>query len=145
MALQAVLSFPLATSTQFSINSHKKVPYANVFRSIRCVSANVAATDGLVTSRRSANYESTVWDYDLLQSLPNVFERFKDEKGEFKASLCEDVKGMLSMYEASFFGFEGESNIDEAKIFSTKSLMALKTSTSGSFGRKIEHALDMLF
>ncbi|KDP32193.1 hypothetical protein JCGZ_14941 [Jatropha curcas] len=73
----------------------------------------------------------------------DVFERFKDEKGEFKASLCEDVKGMLSMYEASFFGFEGESNIDEAKIFSTKSLMALKTSTSGSFGRKIEHALDM--
>ncbi|KDP32236.1 hypothetical protein JCGZ_13843 [Jatropha curcas] len=73
----------------------------------------------------------------------DIFERFKDEKGEFKASLCEDVKGMLSMYEASFFGFEGENTKDEAKLFSTKRLVALKTSASGSFSRKIEHALDM--
>ncbi|KAA8545015.1 hypothetical protein F0562_019768 [Nyssa sinensis] len=44
-----------------------------------------------------------------------VFARFKDEMGNFRTQLCEDVKGLLSLYEASFFGLEGETIIDEAK------------------------------
>ncbi|KAK1396209.1 hypothetical protein POM88_006072 [Heracleum sosnowskyi] len=52
----------------------------------------------------------------------DVFRRFKDDTGNFKANLCEDVKGLLSLYEASFFGFQGEDIIDEAKAFSATHL-----------------------
>ncbi|KDP25924.1 hypothetical protein JCGZ_23000 [Jatropha curcas] len=34
----------------------------------------------LATSRRSANYESTVWDYDVLQSLPSKHSEEKPTK-----------------------------------------------------------------
>ncbi|KAL7250346.1 hypothetical protein ACSBR1_012365 [Camellia fascicularis] len=73
----------------------------------------------------------------------NVFESFKDETGNFKKSLCEDVKGLLSLYEASFFGLDGETIIDEAKIFTTANLKNIKGDTSPSVVRKVGHALDM--
>ena len=50
------------------------------------------------------------------------FNAFKDENGHFKASLCEDIKGLLSLYEASFYSFKGETILDEAKEFTTKHL-----------------------
>ncbi|KAK2975721.1 hypothetical protein RJ640_010780 [Escallonia rubra] len=73
----------------------------------------------------------------------DVFERFMDDKGSFKAGLCGDVKGLLSLYEASFFGFEGERIIDEAKTFATTQLKDIKGDTSPSLARKVSHALDM--
>ena len=72
-----------------------------------------------------------------------MFERFKNEKGQFKESLCEDVQGLLSMYEASFFGLEGERIMDEAKAFSGGHLKNLKGPIPVSLSRKVEHALDM--
>ena len=40
----------------------------------------------------------------------------------FKACLCEDLKGMLSLYEASFLSIEGENILDETRDFSAKHL-----------------------
>ncbi|KAK3010327.1 hypothetical protein RJ639_011735 [Escallonia herrerae] len=71
--------------------------------------------------------------YDVAQ---DVFERFMDDKGSFKAGLCGDVKGLLSLYEASFFGFEGERIIDEAKTFATTRLEDIKGDISPSLARK---------
>ncbi|XP_028102783.1 beta-bisabolene synthase-like isoform X2 [Camellia sinensis] len=73
----------------------------------------------------------------------DVFESFKDETGNFKTSLFEDVKGLLSLYEASFFGLDGETIIDEAKIFTTANLKNIKGDMSPSVVRKVGHALDM--
>ncbi|KAL8103903.1 beta-bisabolene synthase-like isoform X2 [Apium graveolens] len=74
----------------------------------------------------------------------DVFRRFKDDKGKFKENLGEDVKGLLSLYEASFFGFKGEDTIDEAKAFSTTHLKnALKGKISPDMVRKLKNALDM--
>nr|AUG98171.1 terpene synthase [Trachyspermum ammi] len=74
----------------------------------------------------------------------DVFQRFTDETGNFKDNLREDVKGLLSLYEASYFGFQGEDIIDKAKAFS---LEHLKTSVQGelspNMARKVNHALDM--
>ncbi|KAK9285511.1 hypothetical protein L1049_024705 [Liquidambar formosana] len=72
----------------------------------------------------------------------DVFERFK-ETGKFKTLLCEDVKGLLSLYEASFFGLEGETTMDEAKAFTTTHLKDLKGNISASLSRKVDHSLDM--
>lgn len=76
--------------------------------------------------------------------MAEVLGRFKDDTGNFKANLCEDVKGLLSLYEASFFGFQGEDIIDEAKAFSTAHLHnALKGNISPKMAEKVKHALDM--
>lgn len=73
----------------------------------------------------------------------DVFERFRDEMGNFKTCLCEDVKGLLSLYEASFFGFHGEDIIDQAKAFTTTHLKNMKGNLSPTMVRKVHHALDM--
>ncbi|XP_049936310.1 myrcene synthase, chloroplastic-like [Nymphaea colorata] len=50
---------------------------------------------------------------------PEVFKVFKDERGKFKNTLAEDVKGLLSLYEASHLGFDGENILEEAMTFTT--------------------------
>ncbi|KAL2524574.1 Alpha-humulene/(-)-(E)-beta-caryophyllene synthase [Abeliophyllum distichum] len=45
----------------------------------------------------------------------DIFENFKDHNGNFKESLSQDVVGMLSLYEASHFAYNGEKILDEAR------------------------------
>ncbi|KAF8411308.1 hypothetical protein HHK36_003855 [Tetracentron sinense] len=54
----------------------------------------------------------------------DVFNNFKDKEGKFKLHLCEDISGMMGLYEASHLAVEGEHILDEAKDFSGKSLNA---------------------
>ncbi|KAF9596091.1 hypothetical protein IFM89_007144 [Coptis chinensis] len=49
----------------------------------------------------------------------DVFNCLKDDSRRFKSSLHEDIKRMLSLYEASNLAFEGEDILDEAKDFTT--------------------------
>lgn len=73
-----------------------------------------------------------------------MFQKFTDETGNFKATLREDVKGLLSLYEASYFGFQGEDIIDKAKAFSTEHLKnSLQGELPPNMARKVNHALDM--
>ncbi|XP_047339814.1 terpene synthase 10-like [Impatiens glandulifera] len=74
----------------------------------------------------------------------DVFNKFKDENGHFKKSLCNDTKGLLSMYEASFHSLEGESALDEAMHFSTKHLKEnLKTISDPYLAKLVSHALEL--
>nr|QNC49796.1 terpene synthase 8a [Leucophyllum frutescens] len=53
----------------------------------------------------------------------DVFDCFRNEEGEFKASpLAEDTKGLLQLYEASFLLTPGEDTLDQAREFTTISL-----------------------
>ncbi|KAK2989236.1 hypothetical protein RJ640_029534, partial [Escallonia rubra] len=52
----------------------------------------------------------------------DVFRRFIDESGKFKACLCEDTRGILYLYEATYLSIPGESILDEARDFTTKHL-----------------------
>ncbi|KAK2989238.1 hypothetical protein RJ640_029536, partial [Escallonia rubra] len=52
----------------------------------------------------------------------DVFKRFTDESGKFKACLCEDTRGILYLYEATYLSIPGESILDEARDFTTKHL-----------------------
>ena len=74
----------------------------------------------------------------------DVFSSFKDQNGSFKASLSEDVKGMLSLYEASYYGFEEENLLDEAKEFTRMHLNNMpKVNISRSLAEQVNHALEL--
>nr|ATY48638.1 bornyl diphosphate synthase [Phyla dulcis] len=52
-----------------------------------------------------------------------VFDCFKNNKGGFEASLAEDTRGLLQLYEASFMLMEGEETLEQAKEFATSFLL----------------------
>ncbi|XP_043700330.1 probable terpene synthase 13 [Telopea speciosissima] len=59
-----------------------------------------------------------------------VFETFKDKKGQFKQELSEDIRGLMSLFDVSQFGMEGEDTLlDEANYFSHKHLTAKLSTT----------------
>ncbi|KAK8464043.1 hypothetical protein PHAVU_011G107933 [Phaseolus vulgaris] len=75
----------------------------------------------------------------------DTFERFKEQNGESKASLMGDVKGVLSLYEASFLGYEGEQILDDARAFSSFHLRsALNEGRSNNMVlEEVNHALEL--
>ncbi|XP_019194049.1 PREDICTED: isoprene synthase, chloroplastic-like isoform X1 [Ipomoea nil] len=74
---------------------------------------------------------------------PDVFEKFKDENGKFKDSIAKDVGGLLSLYEASFLGFEGENILDEAREFTTMHLNNIKDKVDPRSAEEVNHALEL--
>ncbi|XP_077250101.1 alpha-terpineol synthase, chloroplastic-like [Tasmannia lanceolata] len=77
---------------------------------------------------------------------PDVFNGFMDEKGNLMASTCKDVKGMLSLYEASYLSFNGEKFLDEAKAFTIRHLKDVNEKKVGkNLKRHVEHALELPF
>nr|QLC36837.1 terpene synthase 25 [Cannabis sativa] len=74
-------------------------------------------------------HDVSLWFRLLRQSgfkvSSSVFEKFKDEKGNFKESLITHVPGLLSLYEASHLSYVGESILDEALAFTTTHLKAI--------------------
>ncbi|XWS20740.1 hypothetical protein CRYUN_Cryun31cG0128700 [Craigia yunnanensis] len=49
----------------------------------------------------------------------DVFNKFKNGDGKFKETVVSDMKGMISLYEASHFRINGELILDEALAFTT--------------------------
>ncbi|XP_065016088.1 monoterpene synthase 7, chloroplastic-like [Musa acuminata AAA Group] len=75
----------------------------------------------------------------------DMFSRFKDEKGHLKTCLQHQTKGMLSLYEASYLGKEGEFVLIEAMDFTTKHLKKLmeERSLEPRFREHVAHALEL--
>ncbi|XP_023633199.1 alpha-barbatene synthase isoform X2 [Capsella rubella] len=59
--------------------------------------------------------------------LSDVFNRFKGKDGKFKETLIQDVKGILSLYEAVQFGTTTDHILDEASSFTLNHLEPLAT------------------
>ncbi|KAK9292933.1 hypothetical protein L1049_020915 [Liquidambar formosana] len=78
----------------------------------------------------------------------DVFNSFKDDMGNFKASLCEDTKGMLCFYEASYLSKEGESILEEARNYTAKHLeeylkMQNRRDEDVAAATLVSHALEL--
>ncbi|CAK7355344.1 unnamed protein product [Dovyalis caffra] len=74
----------------------------------------------------------------------DVFNSFKDQNGNFMENLKEDIKAMLSLYEASFLALEGETILDEAKLFTIAHLKDLNEEKIGKdLAEQVNHALEL--
>ncbi|KAL9322536.1 hypothetical protein ACSQ67_010589 [Phaseolus vulgaris] len=67
----------------------------------------------------------------------DVFNNFLDKSGNFKESVTRDIWGMLSLYEASYFGAQGEEVLQHAMEFSMAHLAPI-TTTPKSLRRKMD-------
>ncbi|XP_059452036.1 probable terpene synthase 12 [Corylus avellana] len=109
---------------------------------------NFASSKGCNDERIEKSLHATALSFRLLrqqgyQVSQDAFNSFKEDSGNFKESLTKDVKGMLSLYEASYLAFEGESLLDEAMAFTRIHLKDLKGDVSRSMAEQVSHALEV--
>ncbi|KAH9751588.1 Beta-myrcene/(E)-beta-ocimene synthase 2 [Citrus sinensis] len=81
---------------------------------------------------RKENLYATSLEFRLLRQhgypvSQDVFNGFKDDKGGF---ICNDFKEIMSLHEASYYSFEGESIMEEAWQFTSKHLKEVMISKS---------------
>ncbi|KAL2495304.1 cineole-1 [Forsythia ovata] len=73
-----------------------------------------------------------------------VFSCFMDKERNFKADLSGNIKGILSLYEASFLSMENEGILDEARNFATQHLNEkLQHITDQSLAVQVSRALEL--
>ncbi|XP_037496770.1 probable terpene synthase 8 [Jatropha curcas] len=72
----------------------------------------------------------------------DVFNKFKDNNGEFKRTITNDAKGLLSLYDASFLSVHGEDILDEALKFTKQHLEILAAQSSPHLAKQIRNALQ---
>ncbi|CAM8928165.1 unnamed protein product [Rhodiola kirilowii] len=73
----------------------------------------------------------------------DVFIPFLDDAGKFKSSLCADIKGLISLYEASYLSTEGEAIMEEAQAFATANLSKVNKLADAYLDVLSARALDM--
>ncbi|RYQ97607.1 hypothetical protein Ahy_B08g093677 isoform E [Arachis hypogaea] len=76
-------------------------------------------------------------------TFPENFNKFLDKSGNFKESLSRDIGGMLSLYEASFLGAEGEGVLQQAMDFSRGHLHQSIPHMAPELGRQVSRALRL--
>ncbi|PKI46419.1 hypothetical protein CRG98_033195 [Punica granatum] len=74
-----------------------------------------------------------------------IFESFMDRsQGKFFDNLGNDIKGLLSLYEASQLAFEGEEILEEAMEFAIEHLRGFKSVNIGkNLQDQVVHSLDL--
>ncbi|WCJ18633.1 Terpene synthase 5 [Euphorbia peplus] len=71
----------------------------------------------------------------------DVFEKLKDINGEFKEDICNDVKGILCLYEACFLMIPGENILVDALAFTRKCMEILAKTSSPHLQKHIRNSL----
>ncbi|XVE50479.1 hypothetical protein DITRI_Ditri01bG0165500 [Diplodiscus trichospermus] len=70
-----------------------------------------------------------------------AFSKFKDEEGNFKSVLTNDVQGLLELYEASYMRVHGEDILDEAISFTITHLTHAAATLEYPLSEQVSHAL----
>lgn len=72
-----------------------------------------------------------------------MFSKFMDNKGRFRDSLAMDVRGLLSLYEASHCRVHGEDNLEEALAFTVTHLRSTldRKEITSPLADEVDHAL----
>nr|KYP35890.1 (+)-delta-cadinene synthase isozyme C2 [Cajanus cajan] len=75
------------------------------------------------------------------QISSNVFNKFKNEQGNFNETLANNIQGLCSLYEAAHLRIDGDDVLEEAYDFSNTQLMSLANQLSPSLAAQINHYL----
>ncbi|KAI4305108.1 hypothetical protein L6164_028494 [Bauhinia variegata] len=75
----------------------------------------------------------------------DIFEQFREHKGNFKVSLIQDTLGMLNLYEAVHLRIHGEDILDQALEFTTFYLKSTLSDMSPNLKEKVTPALNCPF
>ncbi|XP_049397393.1 (-)-camphene/tricyclene synthase, chloroplastic [Solanum stenotomum] len=80
----------------------------------------------------------------------DILNDFKDEQGHFKQSLCNDTKGLLQLYEASFLSTKSETStlLESANTFAMSHLKNYLHNLNGDYQENwrvelVRHALEV--
>ncbi|XP_056166379.1 valencene synthase-like [Syzygium oleosum] len=72
-----------------------------------------------------------------------IFNKFKDSKGNFSKSLIAGVQGLLSLFEACHLGFPGNDKLNDAFAFTITHLESIdKGKASPNLKKQVRHALN---
>ncbi|KAJ4762477.1 Terpene synthase [Rhynchospora pubera] len=74
----------------------------------------------------------------------DILKKYLDKEGYSKAMLSSDIKGILSLYEASYFAKEGEETLEMARHLATKYLTEFLASSNFDDLRLKEHVAHAL-
>ncbi|XP_042518572.1 (3S,6E)-nerolidol synthase 1-like [Macadamia integrifolia] len=93
------------------------------------------------------NLHNTALHFRLLRQAgywvpTDVFSSFKDKKGNFKVELREDIRGMMSLYEASHLGLKGEEILDEAHDYARMYLLGSLVNLPSNLARAVKDTLE---
>ncbi|KAG5546366.1 hypothetical protein RHGRI_018519 [Rhododendron griersonianum] len=72
----------------------------------------------------------------------DVFNKFKDNKGKFQEYVKGDVRGLVSLYEATHLRVHGEDILDEALNFTTTHLNSAVPNLKNAIAAQVVHALN---
>nr|F6M8H7.1 RecName: Full=Probable sesquiterpene synthase; Short=SmSTPS [Santalum murrayanum]AEF32537.1 putative sesquiterpene synthase [Santalum murrayanum] len=71
----------------------------------------------------------------------DVFNKFRDNEGNFKNNLMEDAKGLLELYEATHVSIHGEEMLDDALEFTKTRLESVVSHLNYPLAEQVRHAL----
>ncbi|GAV86003.1 Terpene_synth domain-containing protein, partial [Cephalotus follicularis] len=116
---------------------------------VKKVLKNIYSDSQSHTDTRRKNLYATSLEFRLSRqhgyNVPqDVFNSFKDDNGSFKASLGDDVMGMLYLYEASYLAVELENTMEDARSFTRKHLEEyVKQNNDTYLSTLVSHALEL--
>ncbi|XP_072971374.1 alpha-humulene synthase-like isoform X1 [Typha angustifolia] len=70
------------------------------------------------------------------------FSKFKDGNGSFKATLADDPRGLLSLYNAAYLGIHGEDILEEAILFTKNHLKSMQKSLEHPLAPQVSRFLE---
>ncbi|XP_058195773.1 (-)-germacrene D synthase-like [Rhododendron vialii] len=72
----------------------------------------------------------------------DVFNKFKNNEGKFQEYVKGDVRGLISLYEATHLRVHGEDILDEALDFTTTHLNSAVPNLNNAIAAQVVHALN---
>lgn len=73
----------------------------------------------------------------------DIFRKFKDDEGNFKAIFNNDTKALLSLYEAAYLSIPGEDILDDAANFAKKHLQSMHNNSETALAMQVSQALHL--
>ncbi|BAT92454.1 hypothetical protein LR48_Vigan292s000400 [Vigna angularis] len=109
---------------------------------------NTYTNDNVITEEGCLHYVALL--FRLLRQRgyhisSDIFNKFKNNQGDFDQNLVKDVQGLWSLFEAAQLRVHGEDILDEVLDFTQTHLNSMINQLSSSFAAQISHCLRKPF